>query len=52
MWVYAGNPNGSAMTLGSKNDYCRNHAGVVPNTLYSGGNPKLEAGVCCRSKNL
>ena len=33
------------MTIGSKIDYRRNHAGIVTNTLYRGGNPKLEAGV-------
>jgi hypothetical protein len=33
------------MTVGSKIDYRRNRAGIVTNTLYRGGNPKLEAGV-------
>jgi len=42
-----GNPGtlGSAMTVGSRIDYRRNRAGIVTNTRYQGGNPKLEAGV-------
>jgi hypothetical protein len=42
----------SAMTIGSRNDYRRNHAGIVTNTLYCRGNPKLEAGVFWHTKNL
>jgi hypothetical protein len=39
------------MTMGSKNDYRRNHVGIVTNARYSRGNPKLGEGVFWQ-KNL
>ena len=40
------------MTIGSRNDYRRNRAGIVTNTLSWRRNPKLESGVFWQTKNL